>query len=202
MYGDIGKLLEKNGRLQCHCCGKFFVVLGKHIFAKHNLNGDEYREKFGLKRGAKLASEENRQLIGETNADHLETVRDINHLSRSSEERRKDTAGKKRRKQTLLLMQSHEYLTDNPILNPEVRAKALKNSMTPESIEKRAAAHRGLKHTNQTKAKMSAAHTGKVFSKATRKKLAEAATGKRHADATKAKISEARRKQNKFTEEI
>lgn len=47
-HGELGVLLEKDGRVQCHVCGQWFVELGRHASTKHKLPAEVYRSYFGL----------------------------------------------------------------------------------------------------------------------------------------------------------
>jgi len=45
-------------KIQCHICGELFIDLSFHIFKKHNLKVDEYKESFGIAKETGLISEE------------------------------------------------------------------------------------------------------------------------------------------------
>ena len=47
---------DKNDRIICHICGKGFNKLSSHLVQAHNINSDEYKEMFELKKGQKLTS--------------------------------------------------------------------------------------------------------------------------------------------------
>ena len=47
---------DQNGKIICHICGKSFNKLSSHIVQVHNINSNEYKEMFELKRGQKLTS--------------------------------------------------------------------------------------------------------------------------------------------------
>lgn len=53
MHGQIGVLLEKGGKVQCHVCGDWYVELGRHL-TRHRMSADEYRAYFGLACGRAL----------------------------------------------------------------------------------------------------------------------------------------------------
>jgi hypothetical protein len=55
-FGEKGVLLEHNLRVQCHICGKWFKQLGYHITRTEGLTTDEYKLRFGLRRGLGLIS--------------------------------------------------------------------------------------------------------------------------------------------------
>lgn len=55
LYGERGILADDGERVECHCCGRWFHHLGRHVVAAHGLTTDEYREAFGLNRGTGLA---------------------------------------------------------------------------------------------------------------------------------------------------
>jgi predicted transcriptional regulator len=46
-YSDDG------AKVQCHACGRFFGALNTHL-KTHGLDGDSYKERYGLARGASL----------------------------------------------------------------------------------------------------------------------------------------------------
>ena len=47
-YGNYGVFLEEGDRVQCHICGKWYILLATHLWKTHNYLADEYREQFGL----------------------------------------------------------------------------------------------------------------------------------------------------------
>jgi len=57
-FGFVGVLAEDvgTGKLQCHVCGKWFDQLPTHYARKHGINGEQYRERFGLLSGTALKS--------------------------------------------------------------------------------------------------------------------------------------------------
>jgi ROS/MUCR transcriptional regulator protein len=60
-YGFQGVLTQDDERrfVQCHICGKWAkVITHKHVFNRHGLTMDEYKEKFGLFRSKGLVSDE------------------------------------------------------------------------------------------------------------------------------------------------
>ncbi len=61
-FGQYGVLVEKKdtGALQCHHCGQFFTNLGNHI-EKCGFTSNEYKEKFGFKRGTPLIAKRLRE---------------------------------------------------------------------------------------------------------------------------------------------
>lgn len=63
-YGFMGVLAEdsKTGQLQCHECGKWYELLCSHYTSKHGMNGEQYREKFGLLMSTALKSKRIRLL--------------------------------------------------------------------------------------------------------------------------------------------
>jgi predicted transcriptional regulator len=65
IHGELGVLLEEEGKVQCHACGGFFKSLGTHIRIKHDLLADEYRALFGLNQGCGLACGETADLFRE-----------------------------------------------------------------------------------------------------------------------------------------
>jgi hypothetical protein len=57
-FGFIGIVAEdsEDGTLQCHECGIWTEMLCSHYVAKHGMNGDQYRKKFGLLESTALKS--------------------------------------------------------------------------------------------------------------------------------------------------
>lgn len=56
-HGELGVLLEKDGKVQCHICGNWYVELGRHTATKHKVNAETYRAYFGLAIGRALCPE-------------------------------------------------------------------------------------------------------------------------------------------------
>ena len=54
-YGRLGVMNEAGDEQECHACGGWFQAIGYHIWRKHDLNADEYRALFGLRRTEPLA---------------------------------------------------------------------------------------------------------------------------------------------------
>lgn len=55
-YGDLGVLVDDGARVECHCCGKWFRTLARHIWHAHDLTTHEYRALFGLGKRRGLCS--------------------------------------------------------------------------------------------------------------------------------------------------
>lgn len=57
-FGEKGRLAYDpvEDKVQCHICGKWYKKLEAHVWPKHGLLADEYREEFGLNRNTPLAS--------------------------------------------------------------------------------------------------------------------------------------------------
>lgn len=45
---------DGDSHVQCHACGKFYVRLGAHIWAKHGLSAREYKREYGLMQSQSL----------------------------------------------------------------------------------------------------------------------------------------------------
>jgi predicted transcriptional regulator len=80
-HGELGVLLEEEGKVQCHTCGNFFKSLGTHIRIQHDLLGDEYRALFGLNQGCGL-------VCGETAGRFREMVKDLIAKGRTGDVRK------------------------------------------------------------------------------------------------------------------
>lgn len=57
-FGKKGRLSYDpvEDKVQCHICGNWYKKLEAHVWPKHGLLADEYREEFGLNRNTPLAS--------------------------------------------------------------------------------------------------------------------------------------------------
>lgn len=58
LHAPIGELVDKGGRVMCHLCGTWHVLLAQHLRHVHKLTADAYRAIAGLK--AQLTSEHQR----------------------------------------------------------------------------------------------------------------------------------------------
>ena len=49
-HGYQGVLMydDQEDKIQCHLCGKYYALLGKHTFMAHGLLSSDYRQQFGL----------------------------------------------------------------------------------------------------------------------------------------------------------
>lgn len=85
-YGYLGTLGQtKDGaKLQCHICGKLFSNLGSHVFNKHHMKANEYRNKFQLGRRTPLCSDKAAQ------AYKMRQVIRWSQLSKEEQEKRRE----------------------------------------------------------------------------------------------------------------
>lgn len=60
-YGEV--VYDANGNPICHICGKGFRKLLSHVWQKHELYGNEYKEMFGLDKKKGIMSEEAKELL-------------------------------------------------------------------------------------------------------------------------------------------
>lgn len=98
MHGGIGILADDGEKVQCHICGKWFRCLGMHVNRKHELNGEEYKERFGLNRTQSLSSGSYNSQIRETNKEVLKALVERNKLyltDKSKEQRISAKKGKR-----------------------------------------------------------------------------------------------------------
>lgn len=51
-----GVLIERDGKIQCYECGKWFKTLGRHVKCTHKMTVWEYKEKYGFNKKAGLCS--------------------------------------------------------------------------------------------------------------------------------------------------
>lgn len=62
IYGELGVLHHDDGeRVECHCCGEWFIHLGLHIWHAHDVTLEEYKAIFGLPSQRGLYSPAKRQ---------------------------------------------------------------------------------------------------------------------------------------------
>jgi hypothetical protein len=47
-FNGLLVIRKDDGNIHCHECGKWFKMLGPHLFKKHEMKSDEYRYKYGL----------------------------------------------------------------------------------------------------------------------------------------------------------
>lgn len=57
IYGELGVLDVDGNRVQCHCCGAWYVQLGVHAVQAHGLKAEIYKIIFGLNDTTGLAGE-------------------------------------------------------------------------------------------------------------------------------------------------
>lgn len=60
VIGRLGIMNDDGDRQECHCCGRWFAFLGKHVWATHDVTANEYRSAFGLAHGQPLAGSKKR----------------------------------------------------------------------------------------------------------------------------------------------
>lgn len=49
IYGELGVLNDDGEKVECHCCGEWFVGLALHVWQIHDLTAREYKSIFGLR---------------------------------------------------------------------------------------------------------------------------------------------------------
>jgi len=52
----LGMLVERDGKVLCNECGKWFTTLAPHIKKIHKMSADEYKDKYGINRTVGLCS--------------------------------------------------------------------------------------------------------------------------------------------------
>jgi hypothetical protein len=57
VYGALGKVDRDGNKVECHCCGEWFVSVGNHAWMAHDLLAKEYKAIFGLRMSTSLAGE-------------------------------------------------------------------------------------------------------------------------------------------------
>lgn len=55
-YGQKGTLTHIGDKVQCHVCGHAFHHLGNHVWLRHGLTPEAYKDEFGLNRSTGLIS--------------------------------------------------------------------------------------------------------------------------------------------------
>lgn len=48
LFGQLGVLHLEDGKIECHCCGRWYRFLATHVWRTHAISADEYRALFGL----------------------------------------------------------------------------------------------------------------------------------------------------------
>lgn len=71
-YGEI--VYTANGLLVCHICGKAFIKLGGHVWAKHRILVRDYCKMYGLDVGKGLCSVEHKKVLREKLMKHYDEV--------------------------------------------------------------------------------------------------------------------------------
>jgi hypothetical protein len=51
IFGRLGFLERDGERVQCHCCGEYWLAVGIHAWQRHDLTAEEYKAIFGLRAG-------------------------------------------------------------------------------------------------------------------------------------------------------
>lgn len=55
-FGELGRRNDDGTRVECHICGGWFLSVGSHSWAAHDVTMEEYRAAFGLSRRGMLGS--------------------------------------------------------------------------------------------------------------------------------------------------
>src|SRR5712692_7714049 len=55
IFGQLGVLHTDGSKVECHCCGRWYLHLGSHVVRTHKLTVPEYQAIFGLNRTTRLA---------------------------------------------------------------------------------------------------------------------------------------------------
>lgn len=72
---DPGTLVtDENGNVVCHICGQAHSKLGSHIFNKHNMSTEDYKEQFDIPQSASLASQQHQDKMRRYNIQYREHV--------------------------------------------------------------------------------------------------------------------------------
>lgn len=72
---DPGTIVtDEQGNLVCHLCGQAHSKLGSHIYNKHNLTVEEYKEQFDIPQNASLASQQHQYKMRQYNIQYREHV--------------------------------------------------------------------------------------------------------------------------------
>lgn len=67
-HGYLGVVLQdvETGKIQCHICGRLLKSVAKHLYHKHDMTTEQYREQTGLNRGTPLVCSETTKKIRES----------------------------------------------------------------------------------------------------------------------------------------
>lgn len=63
IYGELGVLNDDGEKVECHCCGEWYLNLATHVWRTHELTPAEYRSIFGLARKCALAGPAHRAVL-------------------------------------------------------------------------------------------------------------------------------------------
>lgn len=57
-HGFLGVIMydDKDDRVQCHICGRWYASVGAHVARGHGISGPDYKERFGLAQGVALCA--------------------------------------------------------------------------------------------------------------------------------------------------
>ena len=49
VFGEIGVLADDGEKVQCHLCGKWFLILNRHVTGTHKIGLDDYSDRYATK---------------------------------------------------------------------------------------------------------------------------------------------------------
>ena len=78
---------DDEGRPICHICGRAFDKLGQHVYNRHDMSADEYKEKFGLDRRVGLTSDKTKKKLQDAVKDNYSLVVEKNLLNNGKKTR-------------------------------------------------------------------------------------------------------------------
>lgn len=78
-----GQLIEKEGKIQCYECGKWFKLLGgSHLKFVHNMEVKDYKEKYGFQKTSGLCSRELSQLHSRISTELKTGIKGMKYLKK------------------------------------------------------------------------------------------------------------------------
>jgi len=120
-FGYNGVIVEdfKSGKLQCHICGEWFEQMAMHINHKHDLNGKEYKQKFGLLTSTALKSKKMRL----TQSLIMQKLRGRNKSNRFKFEKKNLFAGNRKNKPKAVESRNKYGVCDLQIMQKVIELK-------------------------------------------------------------------------------
>lgn len=81
-YGEV--VVDKDGKVVCHICGKSYNKLLSHVWQTHGLSKHEYKEMFGLDSSKGIISESTKTKLQKAVEKHYAVVVEKNLITNGS----------------------------------------------------------------------------------------------------------------------